>query len=290
MAQTLTLSSRSAHGQPLSYWVGRGLIYFALIVGAVVVLIPFIWMLVSSIKPPADILVYPPEWIPRTVRLENYTELFEVAPFGRYILNTAVITGLSIVGQVVSSALVGYGFARMRFPGRDILFTVMIGTIIIPFEVTVIPNFILFTKLGWRNTILPLVVPTFFGAPFFIFLFRQFFKAIPGEFADAARIDGAGELAIFWRIWMPLSRPAIATCTIFTFVGTWNDYLRPLIFLTDQKNQTISIGLAAFQGYYVSEWHYIMAGSVLAMLPVLIVFFFAQRLFIEGAVISGLKG
>lgn len=286
----LTLASQTQTRAPFRFDIGRFLIYAALITGAFFVMVPFVWMLVSSIKPPADIMVYPPEWIPRQIRIENFTELFSVAPFGRYILNTAIITSLCIIGQVVSSSLVGYGFARLTFPGRNILFTVLIATIIIPGEVTIIPNFILFTQLGWRNTILPLVVPAFFGGPFFIFLFRQFFKAIPAEFADAAKIDGAGELAIYWRIWMPLSRPAIATCAIFTFVGTWNDYLRPLIFLTDQQNQTISIGLAAFRGYYVSQWHYIMAGSVLAMLPVLLVFFFAQKLFIEGAVISGLKG
>lgn len=273
----------------LSRWLGPAIRYIVLMAGATLVMIPFIWMVSSSLKAPGRVLTYPPEWIPDPLNWQNYTELFTLAPFGRYILNTGIITVLNITGQLLSSSLVAFGFARMRFPGRDVLFVLMISTLLLPAEVTIVPQFMLFTELGWRDTFLPLIVPAFFGGPVYIFLLRQFFRTIPGELADAARLDGANSFRIYWQIWLPLSRPALATVAIFTFLASWNEYLGPLIYLTSQEKYTISIGLAAFRGFYDAQWHYIMAGTVLSVIPCILVFIVAQRYFVQGIVLTGMQ-
>ena len=257
---------------------------------ALLFLIPLLWMLSSSLKPNYQIFEIPPRWIPNPPRWENYTEALTILPFGLYLRNTAVITLLTIVGHLVSCTLIAYAFARLRAPGRDVLFVVMLATMMLPYPVTMIPLYVLFNRLGWINTILPLTAPAFLGSPFYIFLMRQFFLTIPRDFEDAARIDGANTLQIIARIMAPLALPALATVTIFTFQATWNDFLAPLIYLQKPELYTVTLGLQFFRSSYTTNWAYLMAASLVTTLPVIVVFFVAQRYFIEGITLTGVKG
>ena len=257
---------------------------------ALLFLIPLLWMLSSSLKPNYQIFEIPPRWIPNPPRWENYTEALTILPFGLYLRNTAVITLLTIVGHLVSCTLIAYAFARLRAPGRDVLFVVMLATMMLPYPVTMIPLYVLFNRLGWINTILPLTAPAFLGSPFYIFLMRQFFLTIPRDFEDAARIDGANTLQIIARIMAPLALPALATVTIFTFQATWNDFLAPLIYLQKPELYTVTLGLQFFRSSYTTNWTYLMAASLVTTLPVIVVFFVAQRYFIEGITLTGVKG
>ena len=275
-------------------FIGRVLIFVALAVGAIIFAIPFLWLLSSALKEPAKIWLFPPQWIPNPVRIANFTEALTRVPFGLYALNTLKIVGLNLVGTLFSTSLAAYAFARLRFPGRDLVFTILLSTLMLPWAVTMIPNYVIFKNLRWIDTVLPLVVPSWFGVGpsgvFYIFLLRQFFRTIPRDYADAARIDGATEFGIFWRLMLPLTRPALTVVAIFTVLYHWNDFLAPLIYLTSPGNYTISLGLASFKGLYSTDWHYLMAASSIAVLPVLVLFFLAQRYFIQGVVMSGLKG
>ncbi len=223
-------------------------------------------------------------------RFENYVEALTTFDFLRYLGNTLGVVVMTILGTVLSCSLCGYAFARLEFPGREALFVLLLSTMMLPAVVTLIPSFSLFKGLGWLDTTLPLIVPAFFGNPFFIFLFRQFFKTIPGELLDAARLDGCSELGIYWRIVLPLARPAIATVIIFTFLETWNDFLRPLIYLFDPLKFTLAVGLASFRSYYQTQWHLLMAAATIMIVPVLVLFFVGQRAFKRGVNVSGLKG
>ncbi len=208
------------------------------------------------------------------------------------LANTVVITTLVVVGQVVSCSLVGYAFARMRFRGRDALFIVMIATMMLPMQVTMIPMFILFRMFGWIDTFLPIVVPAFFGAPFFIFMFRQFFAQVPEALVEAARVDGCGHFRIWWQIMLPICKPVIAITAIFTFIGTWNDFLGPLIYLQSEENMTLAVALNSFQNQYgdFRDANYLMAASLVTMLPCIVLFFVAQKQFISGLALGGVKG
>lgn len=208
------------------------------------------------------------------------------------LANTVVITTLCVVGQIVSCSLVGYAFARTRFRGREAAFLVMIATMMLPAQVTMIPLFIFFRSLGWVDTILPLVVPSFFGAPFFIFMFRQFFAQIPEALVEAARIDGCGQLGVWWRIMLPLCKPVIAITAVFTFIGTWNDFLGPLIYLQSEEQMTLAVALQSFQNQYgdFSDMNLLMAASLVTMLPCIVLFFVAQRQFVGGLTLGGVKG
>lgn len=269
----------------------QALVYVLLVAGAAPLLVPFLWMLSTALKDTAFVLTNPPQWIPTPIAWHTFPDALSQFPFGLYFLNTSIITGAVIVGTVLSASLVAYGFARLRFPGRNVLFLVTLATMILPAQVTMIPTFILFRYLGWLNTFLPLTVPSFFGGgAFFIFLLRQFFKTIPRELDDAARIDGCGYWGIFWRIILPLSRSALAIVAIFVFTWTWTDFLTPLIYLTDDSKYTLAIGLASFQGLHTTAWNLLMAASIVVVLPTLIIFFIAQRYFIQGIVFTGLKG
>jgi ABC-type glycerol-3-phosphate transport system permease component len=261
-----------------------------LFVVAAIFLLPLIWMLSSSLKPEYQVFEMPPRLIPNPVRWQNYVEALTYVPFGRYTLNTAFITIMVIIGHTLSCTIVAYGFARLRAPGRDALFILVLATLMLPYPVTMVPLYVLFNRLGWVNSFLPLIVPAFFGSPFYIFLLRQFFLRIPNELEDAARMDGANLLQILYRIILPLSMPAIATVAIFTFQFTWNDFLTPLIYLHDQRLYTVALGLNFFRSSFQVSWAYLMAASLVTMLPVIIVFFLAQRLFVEGISISGIKG
>jgi multiple sugar transport system permease protein len=267
-------------------WASSALLFAV----AVVFLIPLVWMLSSSLKPEYQVFEMPPRLIPDPIRWQNYREALAYVPFGRYTVNTAIITIFVIIGHTLSCTLVAYGFARLRAPGRDALFILVLATLMLPYPVTMVPLYVIFNELGWVNSFLPLIVPAYFGSAFYIFLLRQFFLRIPDELEDAARMDGANLLQILYRIILPLSMPAIATVAIFTFQFTWNDFLTPLIYLHDQRLYTVALGLNFFRSTYQVSWAYLMAASLVTMLPVLIVFVAAQRLFIEGISISGMKG
>lgn len=265
-------------------------IYAILLLGAVLVFFPFAWTISTSLKTEQQTLEYPPTWVPEPVQWENYPNALTARPFGRYYVNTTIITVLSVIGQVCSSAVVAYGFARFRFPGRGFMFLIVLSTLMIPFHMLIIPRFILFKYLGWLDTFLPLIVPNFFGGAFSIFLLRQYFLTIPLDLDEAAKMDGASALQIFIRIILPLARPALGAVAVFEFVSTWNDFLGPLIYLSSDRNYTVSIGLAAFRNDYFTAWHLFMAASAVAMLAPLLVFFVAQKYFISGVALTGSGG
>jgi multiple sugar transport system permease protein len=270
--------------------LSNGLVYLLLSGLGILFALPFIWMLSASLKVEADIWTYPPVWIPNPPLWSNYPDALALMKFPRLLYNTVLITGLSMVGTLLSCTWVVYGFARFRFPGRDLLFVLLLATMMLPAQVTMIPLFILFRDLGWLNTFLPLIVPAFFGNAFFIFLLRQFFMTIPTELDDAAKIDGCSYIGIWWRILLPLTKPALAAVAIFAFIGNWNDFLFPLIYLNDEAKFTLTLGLATFRGVYSTQWAYLMAASVVVLLPCLIVFFLAQKQFVEGITFAGLQG
>ncbi|NMB11006.1 MAG: carbohydrate ABC transporter permease [Firmicutes bacterium] len=257
---------------------------------SIILLIPFFWMLSASLKPGYQIFKYPIIWIPNPVKWSNYVDAFRAVPYMLWTKNTSLIVALSIVGDLVSCSLVAYAFARLRFPGRSILFALLLSTLMIPQQVTLIPTFLLFKWLGWVDTYLPLILPAWMAYPFWVFLLRQFFMTIPLELDDAAKIDGCGYMSIFCRILLPLAKPALTTIAIFSFMANWNDFMRPLIYLNTESRFTIALGLRMFQGLYFTRWELVMAASVLALLPPLILFFFCQRYFVQGIVMTGLKG
>jgi multiple sugar transport system permease protein len=247
-------------------------------------------MLSTALKGADQMFDIPPAWIPNPVELDNFPEVFREVPFARFFLNTVFLVVFNIIGELISVSLIAYGFARLRFPGRSFLFLLMLSTLMIPYHVTLIPRFILFAELGWINTYLPLIVPAFVGSPFLIVRVRQYMMSIPFDLDEAAYIDGATRFDVFWRIILPLSRPALVLVVVFTFVGTWNDFLQPLIYLNDPNLFTVSLGLSFFQGARETNWNLLMAGSLLATIPPLILFFIAQRQLIGGISIEGLKG
>ncbi len=270
---------------------GRLLAYFILIAVAAMMLFPFLWLVSSSLKSQLEIFNYPPNWIPNPPVFQNYVDALTFRPFGLYFRNSLAIATLNVIAVVSSSSLCAYGFARIRFWGRDFWFGIVIATLLLPNIVTLVPQFIIFTRLGWVNSILPLTIPLFFGGGAFnIFLLRQFFRTIPEELADAARIDGCSEFGIYWRIMLPLSRPALITVSIFTFLAAWNDLIGPLVYLRTPETYTVAIGLAQFRGAMTTRWDLQMAAAVIMVLPVIILFFFSQRYFIKGIVMTGLKG
>lgn len=269
----------------------RGLVLLILTVGAVIMSVPFYWLVSSSLKAPTKIWLFPPQWIPDPVVWQNYVEALTASPFHIYLLNTLTIVIFNEAGVLLTASMAAYSFARLRFRGRDLIFAILLSSMMLPWAVTMIPRYILFKNLGWLDTFLPLIVPDWFGGGAFnIFLLRQFFRTIPRDFTDAARIDGAGEFGIYWRVVLPLIKPALTAVAIFTFLHHWNDFMAPLIYLTSPGNYTISLGLASFKGLYTTQWHYLMAASTATILPVLVLFFAAQRYFIQGIVLSGIKG
>lgn len=264
--------------------------YSLLLIVAAILILPLYWMISTALKGPDQMFQLPPAWVPNPPEFDNFPRVFEEVPFGRFILNTIFVVTVNIIGELFSVTLVAYGFARLRFPGRSILFLLMLSTLMIPYHVTLVPRFIMFAKLGWVNTYLPLTVPAFTGSAFLIFLVRQYMMSIPYDLDEAAYIDGANRFDVFWRIILPLSRPALVLVVVFTFVGTWNDFLQPLIYLNDPQLFTVSLGLSFFQGARETDWNLLMAGSILATLPPLVLFFIAQKQLIGGISIEGLKG
>ena len=229
-------------------------------------------------------------WLPDHILYENYREALVRVPFARYFLNSLFVVAINLVGKLLSSTLVAFGFARIDFKGKGFWFTVILGTMMIPWSVLLIPQFIMWSRLGLYNTYWPLTLPSFFLDAFYVFLLRQFFQTLPRDYDEAARIDGAGYFQIYRLIILPLSKPALMTVGVFTFMNTWNDFMGPLIYLKDSNKYTVSLGLQQFIGQYTTEWHLMMAAATVAVVPMIIVFFFAQRYFIEGMTFAGIKG
>ena len=269
----------------------RSFSYLFVSASAFLFLIPFVWMVSSSLQTEAEIASSTTRWIPETFHWENYANVFEAMPLWTYLQNSVFVTSLFILGTLLSASLVAYAFSVLRWPGRDAVFILVLATMMLPMQVTMIPIFVLYKNIGWLNTFKPLIVPAFFGGGAFnIFLLRQFFLTIPRELFDSARIDGCTEFQIYWRIVLPLAKPALATVGIMTFLFTWNDFLGPLIYLSDKMKSTMALGIVMFVGQHKTEWALLMVASVLMMLPVILLFFFFQRYFIRGFMMSGIKG
>ncbi len=271
--------------------ISRAIPYLILIVGSAMMLLPLVWLLRSSVMGLRQMFIFPPEWIPNPLQLENYPDAFTTIPFLLYTKNTLTILIPVIVGTTVTATITAFSFSRLRWPGRDLVFGILLMTLMLPYVVTLIPTFLLWSKLRLVNTFVPLILPSWFGGSiFFIFLLRQFFLGLPIELDEAAIIDGANPLHIIWHIVVPLSRPVLITVAIFSGLNVWNDFLGPLIYLNDSDHYTLALGLAEFSGMYRSEWHLLMAAATMILFPVLIIFFVAQNYFVEGISLSGIKG
>jgi ABC-type glycerol-3-phosphate transport system permease component len=265
-------------------------IYALLIAGSVVFALPFLWMISTSLKPSQEVFSYPPNLIPSRLVWQNYIDGWTILPFATFLTNSLIVTVANVVGNLLSCSVVAFGFARLRARGSGFLFILVLATLMIPREVTIVPTFVLFSKVGLVNTLWPLILPAWFGYPFFIFLLRQFFMSIPRDLDEAARIDGASIWEIFTRIVLPLSRPALATVAIFAFIGNWNNLLDPLIYLRSQDLYTLALGLNLFRGQNFTAYNQLMAVSILTLLPVLVIFFLAQKLFVQGVTLTGMGG
>jgi multiple sugar transport system permease protein len=282
--------------------VRRGISHLVLVVGAVAMLLPFVWMISTSVKPADQLFTVPPTWLPNPVRWDNYVKAMGAGNFGRYALNSLLLGVANLVTNVSLSALAGYAFARLRFPGRNALFVLVLATLMVPYQVTIIPLFVIVRHIplfggndwlgqggiGWINSYWGLIVPGAVGA-FGIFMLRQFFQTLPVELEDAARIDGAGEFRIFWQIMLPLAMPAVATLAIFSFQAGWNAFLWPLLITTTDEMRTIQLGLTVFVQQYSTQWDQLMAATVVATMPVILVFGFGQRLLVRSIAFTGLK-
>jgi multiple sugar transport system permease protein len=264
--------------------------YVALVGLAATFLAPLIWMISTSLKTGPQAIATPPVWLPQPTVWGNYPEALSRIDFPIALRNSLIYAIPSVIGTVLSCSLVAYGFARIRWPGRDIVFLILLATMMLPTQVTFIPLYVTFSRLGWIGTYLPLLIPTFLGNPFFIFLLRQFFRSIPEELSDAARIDGASELRILWQVIIPLSWPALITVALFTFIEKWGDFFGPLIYLRNPELYPLSIALQSFQSSHKTEWPLVMAAAAVIALPLVVIYFLAQKKFVEGITFSGLKG
>lgn len=273
-----------------SIQIQRAVVFTLLVIGAVIFITPFVWMICTSLKPSTQVYTFPPEFIPRPVVWRNYLEVWKEAPVLSFVKNSVTVTVLTTLGTLLSSAIVAFGFARLQFPGKTVLFMILLSTMMLPPQVTMIPIYLLFSALGWINTFKPLVVPAFFGNPFYIFLLRQFFMTIPRELDDAAKIDGCSYFGLLTRIILPLSKPALAAVVIFSITWTWNDFMGPLIYLNTVDKYTMVMGLRFFQNRFAqTSMQLLMALSVMSIIPMLIMFFFTQKHFVEGITLTGMK-
>lgn len=289
----LDISSNSAARARVK--INKAIIFLIICLLAAVMLIPFVWMLSTSLKLPIDVFTMPPKWIPWPMQWRNYLESWAPAglseTFTTYMVNTLIITFFNTLGAIISSSVVAFGFARLRFPGRDGLFLLLLATMMIPVQVTMIPQFILFRYLGWIDSFLPLIVPNFFAiSAFNVFLLRQYYMTLPHELDEAALIDGCSYFDIYSKIILPLSWPVLTTIAVFSFVYNWNDFLNPLIYLNSSEHFTLALGLQTFTTVYGSKYHLMMAAATLMLLPIIVVFFMGQKYFIEGIATTGLKG
>lgn len=266
------------------------IIYALLVLGAAFCLLPFAWQIRSSLMTMSEIFSYPPKIMPSDAQWKNYAEVFTIIPFGRYYGNTIILVVWNVIGVLISNIAIAFALTRIRFKGRKLLFALSIGTLMIPTSVTMIPTFIEWSWLGGLNTFLPLIVPSFFGNAFFIFMLVQFFRTIPFDYDEAAFIDGASYPRIMVQIIVPMAKPIIAVMIIFTFLNTWNDFMGPLLYLNDSKLYTLALGLKSLLSSYNSYWHLLMAAATLVVLPLVIVFFLGQKTFIAGLTMGGIKG
>jgi multiple sugar transport system permease protein len=268
----------------------HGLIYLVLGLIGFGFIAPFLWMILTALKPTPQILVFPPVIIPSPLQWNNFVEAMNHVPFARYFQNSLFLCTTVLIGTLISNTLIAYGFSRIQWRGRDVVFVIVLATMMLPPQVTMIPIYVIFRKLGWVGGYLPLIVPAYLGSPFFIFLLRQFFLGIPSELSDAARIDGCSEFGILWYVIVPLAKPVLVTVGLLSFINTWNDFQGPLIYLTDQNLYTVSLGLQQFIQRYFTPWNLLMAAAALVILPVLLVFIYAQRYIVEGISLTGFGG
>ena len=264
--------------------------YFFLVLLGLIFLIPFYWMVVTAFKTEAQLFEIPPAWFPKPLAFENFSQVFKEVPFANFIVNSAMLVTWNVIGQVFATMMVAYGFSRFRFPGRNTLFMILLATMMVPKQVTLVPQFILFSKLGWVNTYLPLILPAFGGSPYLIFLVRQYMMSIPFDLDEAATIDGASRWQILWKVIFPLTVPALILVVVFTFVGVWNDFMGPLIYLNNPEMFMVTLGLSFFQGAKETSWQLLMAGSLMAMVPPVVLFLIAQRRLLGGIAATGIKG
>jgi ABC-type sugar transport system, permease component len=274
----------------ISYILSQVALYTALILGAFIFILPLLWMLSSSVKPGYQVYAVPPEWIPDYFVWDGYIQPWSQFPMGTFYKNTIILVVLNTLGTLLSSSIVAFAFARMRFRGRDLLFVVVLSTLMLPPQVTLIPTYWFFARLGWVNTLTPLWVTAFFGAPFNIFLLRQYFMTIPLEMDEAARMDGCSWFDIYWRIMIPLSAPALGVVAVFSVTHWWNEFMGPLIYLNSQENFPLSLGLALLNSRNFNNVQATFAMTSIALIPMVVIFFIAQKLYIQGLVISGVKG
>lgn len=269
----------------MKFW--RGFNFLLLIAGSLFMMAPLFWMLSISLKSMDEIYRGSFSFIPEDIRFSNFIEIFNVVPFGTYFINTSVITIIVVLANVFVNAFIAYGFSKIKFKGRQVLFIIVLSTMMLPGFVTLIPQYVIFAKIGLVNTYYPLIIPHLFGSAFNIFLLRQFFKGIPDTYIEAAKLEGANHFQIFFKIALPMVKPALFTVAIFSFNGVWNDFLGPLLYLNDESLYTLQLGLQVFQEQSTTQWNYLMVGSLLILLPVIILFFFFQKYFIQGSNILG---
>ena len=274
----------------VKHGIGRTLLYLVLLAGMVVVAFPMFWLTTGSVKTESDLTNYPVIWIQSTWAWSNFQTLFDTVPFWTYFRNTVFITVCCVAGTTMSSSIVAYSFARLRFPFKNVLFILMLSTLMVPYFVILIPQFIMFKDLGWLDSYAPLIVPWLFANPAYTFLLRQFFMTMPADMEDAAKIDGCGYFRTYWNIGLPMVRPALIAVGAFAFLQNWNDFLAPLIYLQTPDNFTLQLGLAQLQSQYSTHFDLIMAGSFLTVVPCIVLFFLVQRWFIQGIVVTGVKG
>jgi len=263
------------------------IVFIVLLLGSIPMILPFIWMVSTSLKSLSSTMIFPPEFFPKSPRWQNYTELFSLVPIKDWFLNSIFLSVVNSVGIIISSLIVAFGFVVLNFKFKDVLFIILLSTMMIPFEAIMIPQYILFNFFGWVNTLYPLWVPSFFGSAYMIFFARQFFKTLSKDYVDAAKIDGANYWQIFYKIFIPLSYPVIVTIGLLTFINTWNYFLGPLIYLNTPSKMTIVSGLSFLSGQAFGYWNYIMAGSTLAILPIIVLFLITQKWIISGIALQG---
>ena len=294
------MTLQAVRGETIPFWrtrrgrarLGNLLAFTIAVLGGAIFLIPFFWMLSTALKKPEDVYLYPPKWIPIPPQFSNFVEAMTLVPFATYARNTFIIVAFVMVGTLLSCSFSAYGFARLKAPGRDFIFMVLLASLMLPGAVTLVPTYLMFNWLGWVNSFLPLIVPSFFGSAFNIFLLRQFYLTIPMELEEAAKIDGANSYRIWWSIMLPLSQPVLATVAVFTFIATYNDFFNPLIYLTDDSKRTIAVALSYFQGSprMGPQRQLLMAAVTVSIIPSLVLFFAAQRYFVRGIAMTGIKG
>jgi len=289
-AEYLKQKTRMSRRARMRRQTGRGVLLVLMLVLSAAFMVPLVWLISTSLKLPGQVFLQPIEWIPRPPQWNNYPEVFRKLPFHKFILNTLQVTALGTSGAVISSLMVGFGLSKIRWPGRELLFTILVGTMMLPGIVSMIPVFIMFKQIDWVGTFKPLWVPSWFGSAFHIFLVRQYMLTLPNELNEAAKIDGASNFSILWRVIVPLCGPAIASVAIFSFLGHYNNFMGPLIYLSENDMYTIPLGLLWFQGRFGNFWHLVMAASMISVAPVIALFFFAQSYFIQGVQFSGLAG